>query len=115
MREIGQEPVARWADPAQADISRTLGSEYGISLSPANKRVQRGILAVLDRLALDATDRPHLVVHDRCRDLIGEIPNYVYDDDGKPRKKHANDHACDALRYMVMGVNAGYPLGDLGE
>ena len=52
-----------------------------------------------------------IFVSSRCTNLIGEIPDYRWqdlspsvernrDEPEKPRKK--DDHACDALRYGVM-------------
>ena len=58
-------------------------------------------------MAFDVEGRPHLVIMDRCRNLIAEIESYTWDarGGGEPRDRPADrqrDHACDALRYLVQ-------------
>ncbi len=52
---------------------------------------------------------PRIVVHDCCVELIGEVEGYVWRpfggiDDNPEKPVKSDDHACDALRYLVMGV-----------
>lgn len=64
--------------------------------------VQRGIQMVRELLL-----QGKLHVNKRCLNLIHEFESYAYDDDEEDRNKEekplkANDHALDALRYVVM-------------
>ena len=46
--------------------------------------------------------RPHLVVHDCCTDLIREMEGYVWSDKRKEEPEDKDNHALDALRYLVL-------------
>lgn len=103
-------PTFRFADPAQKQIRVDLSMLHGIMTSKANKSVRAGISAVADRLRPDARGMPHLVVHDCCTPLIREIERYMWDSTHSSRKdqpdapRKKDDHAMDALRYLVMGI-----------
>jgi len=102
----------RWADPEDASTSHTIIREHGIALTSARKDVIMGINAVASRLAPDALGVPHLVVHPRCRVLIRQVEGYVWASTAKrdaPVK--VDDHGCDALRYLVVGVNRSHRVG----
>lgn len=104
-------------------------AKHGILMRRADQAVEPGLLAVSEvlqrqpgrefpawhpwahTLGPDGRGSPMLFVRDRCRALIGEIPSYVWrelspqlesklNQPEEPRK--VNDHACDALRYLVM-------------
>lgn len=48
--------------------------------------------------------RPWLTIHPRCRYLIRTIPLMVQKkDDPEDLDSDSDDHACDALRYLLMG------------
>lgn len=111
----GGASVMRWADPAGKAERVELGSVHGVQTIPAKNDIRQGVSAVAARFEPDAAGRPHLVVHDSCPYLIREIEGYIWatkagkgDDPDKPLKR--DDHACDALRYMVTGVETVYPL-----
>jgi phage terminase large subunit-like protein len=108
--ETGHPPVdLRWADPEDASTNRTLTLEYDIPLAKARKDIQYGCDVVASRLQLDALGKPHLVIHDCCENLLMEMDGYVFEPGtNKPRK--GNDHACDALRYAVVGISRTYGL-----
>ncbi len=125
------EPVERfegkiriWADPStrgkQGVTGRSIMEEYrrlGLALAAANNHVEAGIMRVNELMALDPNHEhpikhkkmaPHLYIFKReCPNLISELKEYQWEKtigdknrSEKPRKK--DDHACDALRYMVM-------------
>jgi len=78
----------------------------------AKKEIRAGISAVAERLAPDAEGRPHLVVHSNCTNLIREIEGYVWDTrrskaDQPDRPLKKEDHAMDALRYLVFYHQGG--------
>lgn len=101
----------------------------GLTMTLANDNVDAGLLRVAEWLQRDpglafpewhpwagtvgpdGLGSPRLFVADRCQNLIAEIPDYrwadlspqqeeVRDKPEQPRK--LRDHACDALRYLVM-------------
>ena len=107
------EPEWIVCDPEDRGARLALMREHGIPNVGARKgpgSVMRGIGAVAERMAFDVEGRPHLVIMDRCRNLIAEIESYTWDDrgHGEPRDRPAQrqrDHACDALRYLVQKLS----------
>lgn len=52
----------------------------------------------------DHPPRPWLTVHPRCRYLIRTLPLMVqHPHDAEDLDSDSDDHACDALRYLLMG------------
>ena len=103
------------ADPEDRGSRLALSREHDIANVPARKgkgSVRKGINDVCERLAFDVEGHPHLVVHDRCKNIIHEFESYVWDERGvgetkdqpKPRQR---DHALDALRYMCSKLSYG--------
>ena len=89
-------------DPAsrgrsQKDGTTLLGiyRDLGLDLRPANNAVESGILKVWEMLS-----QGQIKVFKRCQNLLAEYHLYRRDKNGRVVK--ANDHALDALRYMVM-------------
>jgi phage terminase large subunit len=99
--------------------------ENGIDTTAADKRVQVGIEKVQDRLRVQGDGKPRLMV---LRDALletdqsladtflplstaDEFGSYIWEpqSDGKPNKEQPQklyDHGMDALRYMVMRLDA---------
>ena len=103
-------PALGWivADPEDRGSRLALVREHGISTIKAKKDIRAGINAVAERLAPDASGRPHLLIHSNCHNLIGEFEEYVWapsrrNDAEKPQK--TRDHALDALRYGIMQLS----------
>lgn len=88
-------------DPSAADFRATL-ARHG-----ETKRVMAGDNAVIDGIqlvsSLFATNR--LVVHESCKELLDEIPGYVWDEKaaerGEDQPVKRDDHGLDALRYAI--------------
>jgi len=109
-RMIAGHPPPMWfvADPADRGARLALAREHDIQTIAAKKRkgsVRSGINAVSERLSPDVEGRPHLVIHDRCKNTIREIEGYVWattatKNDMPDAPKKRNDHAMDALAYM---------------
>ncbi|MCP5072940.1 MAG: hypothetical protein GY947_06545, partial [Rhodobacteraceae bacterium] len=77
---------------------RRLMDEYRklqLNLVPAENAVEAGIHAVFRRLA-----GGKLKIFSTCRALLSEIRLYRRNEQGKVVKE--NDHAVDALRYLIM-------------
>jgi phage terminase large subunit len=114
-----------------AEDRGTLERHLGLSTVAAHKAVSEGIQAVQSRLKVDATGKPSLYI---CRDALverdpaleqahkplclqDEILEYAWDmsavrggkqgagDTLKEVPFKENDHGCDAMRYLVAGVD----------
>lgn len=95
---------ARWGDPADG-VSMTSLAAKGIAIEDAIKDVKGGIAAVNSRMAPDVLGQVHFRVHRRCVRSAGEFDEYVWDKEAKEQPRKVNDHACDMLRYGIVGVN----------
>jgi phage terminase large subunit len=91
--------------------AENLPSDFPLGL--ANNDVTPGIDKVKTWLKPDAKGKPRLYVFSTCTNLIEEIGKYKYPEltvaqQGKKAEKEnpikVDDHACDALRYLVMGL-----------
>ena len=84
----------------------------GVTTTPANKDVDSGIQKVAERLVVQADGRPRLFIMRNCTSLINEFGKYQWRSrrEGSPAKEEplkVDDHAMDALRYMVQEVDSG--------
>lgn len=103
-------------DPASAGSSQkdgqSLRQEYvklGLNLMDADNTVEAGIHAVYQRMVSG-----RLKIFSSCRNLISELRIYRRNDDGKIIKE--NDHAMDALRYLIMtGLKMGKTAPSLDD
>ena len=97
--------------------------EYGISLSPANNSKEAGWNRVGEYLRVDPEHihpitgergSPRIFISARCKWLLTEIPEYIWkrlsDESTNPKEeaRKLKDHACDALRYLVMSLPSPY-------
>ena len=107
--------ITYWCDPSDTSIGA--GSmmqamrEMGFDVRKADNSILPGINAVQKRLEVQADGLPRLVVTPACVETINEFEQYSYDeyDPEKPFKDKPmkmNDHAMDALRYMVMSLES---------
>ena len=97
--------------------------EYGISLGPANNSREAGWNRVGEYLRIDPNHihpitgdkgSPRLFISSRCKHLLTEIPEYIWkrlsDENANPKEeaRKLKDHACDALRYLIMSLPSPY-------
>lgn len=80
----------------------------GIVAIPATKDLEPGISEVSERFNPPEHDEPELYVVDDCENTVRELFSYKEEDVGG---SDVQDHACDALRYAVMGVKEGDDAG----
>jgi hypothetical protein len=121
--EMYRSRPADWADPLprvvicdhDAEDRATLERHLGIYTTPAKKTVSDGIQAVAVRFRPAGDGRPRLTIMrdtlvERDQDLaLGKRPtcleeepeSYVWRQPGKEEPVKENDHAMDALRYLV--------------
>ncbi len=91
---------AFYCDPSEpASIEKF--KRAGIDARKANNDMNAGIRAVTAKIE---TNR--FFVHERCQNTMNELGMYSYSEEGRnkdaPLKIH--DHAMDALRYAIMGL-----------
>lgn len=84
--------------------------EHGIITNPAIKDVSIGIQKVKARLKTHGDGRPRLFITRNCKNLLREFPLYRWSESkhGKADKEEpvkVNDHAMDAVRYLVMSID----------
>jgi hypothetical protein len=92
----------------------------GIKTTPARKDVHLGIEAVQATLKVQGDGRPRLFLFETCKHTIEEMLGYRWAEgtetaDPKDEPLKANDHALDALRYAIFGVegNLYFSASDL--
>lgn len=100
-----------FADPEnpgdKADFEQMLGERW----KTADNDVWEGVKELIQRFIVRKGQAPRLVIHERCRNLIREVSSLQWDRDrfgnvNRQRPKKGNDHACDCLRYVAMGIRA---------
>jgi len=102
-----------WADPSDPGMITEL-AEFGIEAAPRppggleQSWVKNGIIAVEKRLIAKP---PALRIYaPNCPDIVRDFDNYRYPKrrgDETPEKESplkVDDHGCDAVRYMVVGI-----------
>lgn len=101
---------ASWCDSEDPQQIMQMNTLYGMGISRARKAVKTGIDLVSDYLTPDEAGEPRLVFFDTCTDAIREVGGYhwtkVRTADGAEKMVPAqvDDHSCDALRYLLMGI-----------
>lgn len=99
-----------FCDPSEPDYIKAF-IEKGCKAEAANNEVNSGIQRVKNRLVVRADGKPRLIFSPGFVWTFSEFDQYQW----KPTPKgegfrdeplKANDHALDALRYAVMGVDA---------
>ena len=114
--ELGGDQTLAWvaADPSGNAASRQTGKtdcdllrNAGFRVHTPGSRIAEGIALLRARLGEDGAP-PRMFIHARCTRLIECLRRYHYDA-ADPRSrtpaKGNHDHACDALRYMVLSLD----------
>lgn len=110
--EVAAELAQTWniqtfyCDPSGADYIKAF-RERGLNAVPAKNEVAPGIQAVRKRLTKRGANGRRLRFASSCANTFSEFEQYQWrvGRDGTPTEEpvKANDHALDALRYLVMG------------
>jgi len=84
----------------------------GVETYNAKKDVTAGIQKVAQRLVVQKDGYPRIFIFDNCVNLIREFESYRWAEikEGRNEKEDPikdDDHALDALRYMVMELDKG--------
>lgn len=98
-------PKRGWSDPRDLQSGAELAEQTGIRVKKVPIRsVALGIDVVTLVLAVDEdTKHPGVVFFENLTHTIEEIEGYQWED-GKNEPKQVNDHTCDALRYVLVGI-----------
>jgi PBSX family phage terminase large subunit len=103
---LGVRPQWTVVDPSAASFRVRLHQD-GLPSVMADNRVLPGIRLMAGLLA---TQR--LKIHASCRGLIAELPGYSWDpkaaEKGDDAPIKANDHAIDALRYLLLTTEGSW-------
>lgn len=92
------DPASRGRSQVDGNKLITLYIQAGLQIAPANNAVEAGIMDVYQRLSAGK-----LKILKKCRNLQSEYMTYSRDINGKVVKE--NDHALDALRYLVVELH----------
>ncbi len=95
-----------YVDPSAAGLIAEMRS-VGLPVQEANNAVTTGIQVVKGRFVTQGDGRPRLTVDPSCVNLMAEFESYVWREGRagiKDEPEKVNDHAMDALRYGLMGL-----------
>jgi hypothetical protein len=104
---IGVEPAGRQRNDQTGVSAVTALRKAGHSVRDRRMALSEGIRLVRTRLA-PATGAPTLFIHRRCATLIDALTRYRWASERTESLtpvKDGADHACDALRYLVVGLD----------
>ena len=94
-----------FVDPSAASFITQLWRDNHLGVTKANNNVQDGI-----RIVYNLIGSRKLKIHSSCNRLIEEIESYVWDvkqqERGEDKPLKRNDHAVDALRYVMIALGA---------
>ena len=97
-----------WCDPSEPGLMEEMQIK-GIPCVGAENDISLGLETVRQRLKTSkVTGKPRLFITANCVNLIEEFLNYHYpekfqDEGGTEKPVKADDHALDALRYILAG------------
>lgn len=114
LKALKWKPRRVWCDSAEpAEIRGLRAVEVDVSgrgqtttvrmdARGAPKDIRAGIKEIAKLFALG-----YIRIHSRCRNLVRELAGYRWAEDSQGNRREMpikeNDHACDALRYCIMG------------
>jgi len=80
--------------------------DAGVQAVGAKGRVLDGIAAIQNRLKVAGDGKPRLTINPGCVNAINEMESYSWRG-GKDEPVKANDHFCDAMRYLHAAIECG--------
>ncbi len=109
LRWIGADPAGLQRSDQSGVSTIALWRRAGFRVRHRSTSIEAGVEAVRARLA-PADGRIGVRVHRRCAGLIRALREYHYPSDRRddlPPVKDGPDHACDALRYLIVNLDLG--------
>jgi len=112
---IGIDPAGAAREVTSASSPKKVLTDHGLTCRHRTSRISHGVRLVRARFApawdgrtSGTPTRPRLLIHRACTRLIECLAKYHYDEN-KPEDlipvKTDEDHACDALRYLVLNLD----------
>ncbi len=110
---IGIDPAGSASEAQSGESHADVLRRAGYRVKHRSSRIQQGLSLLRARLA-PASGPPTLFIHPRCRTLIECLTKYHYPPPGRAGSelsdasepvKDGNDHAVDALRYLVLNLD----------
>lgn len=105
--DAAKAPAGVIAHPDAAPPS-SIASDYlrhGVPVTRANNDRRAGTARIADALRVRKDGLPRLLIYSTCRNLIRTLPGLPRDDrDPELYDTTGEDHAADALRYLLMGL-----------
>ena len=92
-----------YVDPSAAGLIAAM-QHAGLTVHAGKNAVYDGIQMVKRRLAVQDDGRPRLTVSSFCTNMISEFETYRWREGNKDVPVKENEHAMDASRYAVMGL-----------
>lgn len=100
------DPASRSRNQVTGEAPLEVYKKLGLLLREADNSVQDGIYEIYQRF-----ETGRIKIYKTCTNLLRELRMYSRDKNNKIIKR--NDHACDALRYIGLGLkNARLPHAD---
>ena len=111
---VAIDPAGRATDYQTGKSAAEVMREAGLETRARRQKIHIGVGLVRARLAPADGSPSRLLVHERCRHLIRAMQEYHYDrekpESEDPVKDGENDHATDALRYLVHALDRAKPM-----
>ena len=95
-----------YVDPSAAGLIAAMRAA-GLMVHEADNRVYDGIQAVKAMLKVQGDGRPRLTMSSFCTNTISEFETYAWKGNDKDQPKKENDHAADAIRYVILSTGGG--------
>lgn len=97
--------------PPPGSIAAAYVDELGGAVTKARNDRLAGVALVASKLRVRADGLPRLLVYSTCRNLIRTLPSLPRDEKrGEDVDTKAEDHAYDALRYLLMELEQSAPV-----
>ncbi len=115
--QYAEDLLAFGGDRARCVIVDPAAAAFKQEARALGMRVKDGVNDVLPGIQLTASllAQKRILIHRRCRRLIGELDGYLWDEaaleKGEERPVKLNDHAVDALRYFAAAMMGGIQHG----
>lgn len=105
---IGVDPAGRQTNEHTGTSSVAMLVRAGLAVRDRRAEQGEGLRLIRARLKPASGEGPRLFIHRRCARLIESLEKYHYDarrPEATTPVKDGHDHAVDALRYLVVGLD----------
>ena len=106
---IGVDPAGRARNGQTGETDVQVLQRFGLPVRARKLTIQRGLAMIRARLRPADGSQPRLHIHERCTRLIEAMETHHYDInqlESESPIKDGTDHAVDALRYLIINLDA---------